>query len=143
VAEARRVFIRRQPALDPSHLIFIDETWAKFALKSANVVEEIDVELMEKNSPFEISHFSVAGTAGIITSANLTIFFTKTASTNEIQSSVRRSVTGICPSCGEGWVVEKLKIAGKSSVSIRCSSCSNSFMLDGKKYSAMPQIEKS
>jgi len=28
VAEARRVFIRRQPALDPNHLIFIDETWA-------------------------------------------------------------------------------------------------------------------
>jgi hypothetical protein len=28
VAEARRVFIRRQPALDPDHLVFIDETWA-------------------------------------------------------------------------------------------------------------------
>jgi transposase len=28
VAAARRVFIRRQPALDPNHLIFIDETWA-------------------------------------------------------------------------------------------------------------------
>ncbi|HEY6917032.1 MAG TPA: IS630 family transposase [Allosphingosinicella sp.] len=28
VAQARRVFIRRQPALDPKHLIFIDETWA-------------------------------------------------------------------------------------------------------------------
>src|SRR5262249_55517799 len=28
VAEARRAFIRRQPALDPSHLVFIDETWA-------------------------------------------------------------------------------------------------------------------
>ncbi len=28
VVEARRLFIRRQPALDPSRLIFIDETWA-------------------------------------------------------------------------------------------------------------------
>lgn len=28
VAEARRVFIRRQAALDPDHLVFIDETWA-------------------------------------------------------------------------------------------------------------------
>ena len=28
VAEARRAFIRRQPALDPGHLVFIDETWA-------------------------------------------------------------------------------------------------------------------
>jgi transposase len=28
VAEARRLFIRRQPALDPSQLVFIDETWA-------------------------------------------------------------------------------------------------------------------
>jgi transposase len=28
VAEARREFIRRQPALDPDHLVFIDETWA-------------------------------------------------------------------------------------------------------------------
>jgi hypothetical protein len=28
VAEPRRVFIRRQPALDPDHLVFIDETWA-------------------------------------------------------------------------------------------------------------------
>ena len=28
VAEARRVFIRRQPALDPKRLVFIDETWA-------------------------------------------------------------------------------------------------------------------
>jgi transposase len=28
VAAARREFIRRQPALDPDHLIFIDETWA-------------------------------------------------------------------------------------------------------------------
>jgi transposase len=28
VAQARRVFIRRQPTLDPKHLIFIDETWA-------------------------------------------------------------------------------------------------------------------
>jgi transposase len=28
VAEARRAFIRRQPALDPDHLVFIDETWA-------------------------------------------------------------------------------------------------------------------
>jgi transposase len=28
VAEARRVFIRRQPALDRDHLVFIDETWA-------------------------------------------------------------------------------------------------------------------
>src|SRR3954452_11317014 len=28
VAQARRVFIRRQPALDPNHLVFIDETWA-------------------------------------------------------------------------------------------------------------------
>jgi hypothetical protein len=28
VAQARRVFIRRQPALDPKRLIFIDETWA-------------------------------------------------------------------------------------------------------------------
>jgi transposase len=28
VAEKRRVFIRRQPALDPSRLVFIDETWA-------------------------------------------------------------------------------------------------------------------
>jgi transposase len=28
VAEARRVFIRRQPALDPDRLVFIDETWA-------------------------------------------------------------------------------------------------------------------
>ena len=28
VAEARRVFIRRQPALDPNRLVFIDETWA-------------------------------------------------------------------------------------------------------------------
>jgi transposase len=28
VAEARRVFICRQPALDPDHLVFIDETWA-------------------------------------------------------------------------------------------------------------------
>src|SRR3954469_12113990 len=28
VAQARRVFIRRQPALDPNRLIFIDETWA-------------------------------------------------------------------------------------------------------------------
>jgi transposase len=28
VAEARRVFIRRQPALDPDHLVFLDETWA-------------------------------------------------------------------------------------------------------------------
>ena len=26
VAEARRVFIRRQPALDPNRLVFIDET---------------------------------------------------------------------------------------------------------------------
>ena len=26
--EARRVFIRRQPALDPNRLVFIDETWA-------------------------------------------------------------------------------------------------------------------
>jgi hypothetical protein len=28
VAEKRRAFIRRQPALDPAHLVFIDETWA-------------------------------------------------------------------------------------------------------------------
>jgi transposase len=28
VAEARRLFIRRQPSLDPDHLVFIDETWA-------------------------------------------------------------------------------------------------------------------
>jgi transposase len=28
VVEARRLFIRRQPALDPNRLIFIDETWA-------------------------------------------------------------------------------------------------------------------
>ena len=28
VAKARRVFIRRQPALDPKRLVFIDETWA-------------------------------------------------------------------------------------------------------------------
>src|SRR3982751_2758085 len=28
VAQARRVFIRRQPALDPRRLVFIDETWA-------------------------------------------------------------------------------------------------------------------
>jgi transposase len=28
VAEKRRAFIRRQPALDPDHLVFIDETWA-------------------------------------------------------------------------------------------------------------------
>jgi transposase len=28
VAEARRAFIRRQPALNPDHLVFIDETWA-------------------------------------------------------------------------------------------------------------------
>ena len=28
VAEARRAFIRRQPALDPDRLVFIDETWA-------------------------------------------------------------------------------------------------------------------
>jgi hypothetical protein len=28
VAEARRAFIGRQPALDPDHLVFIDETWA-------------------------------------------------------------------------------------------------------------------
>ena len=28
VAQARRVFIRRQPALDPNRLVFIDETWA-------------------------------------------------------------------------------------------------------------------
>jgi transposase len=28
VAQARRVFIRRQPALDPDRLVFIDETWA-------------------------------------------------------------------------------------------------------------------
>src|SRR6478735_6471683 len=28
VAKARRVFIRRQPALDPNRLVFIDETWA-------------------------------------------------------------------------------------------------------------------
>ena len=28
VAEARRAFIRRQPALDPERLVFIDETWA-------------------------------------------------------------------------------------------------------------------
>ena len=28
VAQARRVFIRRQPALDPKRLVFIDETWA-------------------------------------------------------------------------------------------------------------------
>ena len=28
VAQARRVFIRRQPALDPNRLVFIDKTWA-------------------------------------------------------------------------------------------------------------------
>src|SRR6516164_800112 len=28
IGEARRAFIRRQPALDPNHLVFIDETWA-------------------------------------------------------------------------------------------------------------------
>jgi transposase len=28
VAEARRAFIRRQPAFDPDRLVFIDETWA-------------------------------------------------------------------------------------------------------------------
>src|SRR4051794_16675210 len=28
VAQARRVFIRRQPAFDPNRLVFIDETWA-------------------------------------------------------------------------------------------------------------------
>jgi transposase len=28
VVEKRRAFIRRQPALDPAHLVFIDETWA-------------------------------------------------------------------------------------------------------------------
>jgi transposase len=28
IIEARRAFIRRQPALDPNHLVFIDETWA-------------------------------------------------------------------------------------------------------------------
>jgi transposase len=28
VAAARRAFIRRQPALDPDRLVFIDETWA-------------------------------------------------------------------------------------------------------------------
>jgi hypothetical protein len=28
IAEARRAFIRRQPALDPNHVVFIDETWA-------------------------------------------------------------------------------------------------------------------
>jgi transposase len=28
VAEKRRAFIRRQPALDPGQLVFIDETWA-------------------------------------------------------------------------------------------------------------------
>jgi len=28
VAEKRRAFIRRQPALDPAQLLFIDETWA-------------------------------------------------------------------------------------------------------------------
>jgi transposase len=28
VAEKRRAFIRRQPSLDPDHLVFIDETWA-------------------------------------------------------------------------------------------------------------------
>jgi transposase len=28
VAAARRAFIRRQPALDPDHLVFVDETWA-------------------------------------------------------------------------------------------------------------------
>ena len=28
IAEARPVFVRRQPAFDPNHLVFIDETWA-------------------------------------------------------------------------------------------------------------------
>jgi hypothetical protein len=28
VAEARRAFLCRQPALDPDHLVLIDETWA-------------------------------------------------------------------------------------------------------------------
>jgi hypothetical protein len=28
IAEARRAFIRRQPAVDPDRLVFIDETWA-------------------------------------------------------------------------------------------------------------------
>jgi transposase len=32
VVEARRLFIRRQPALDPNRLIFIDETWASTAM---------------------------------------------------------------------------------------------------------------
>jgi hypothetical protein len=28
LAAKRRAFIRRQPSLDPTHLVFIDETWA-------------------------------------------------------------------------------------------------------------------
>lgn len=56
MAEARRVFIRRQPALDPTHLIFIDETWASTNMTRRHGRAVRGLRLM---SPVPFGHWKV------------------------------------------------------------------------------------
>jgi hypothetical protein len=50
------------------------------ALSLSDVTEQIDQDLKNKNSPYEVAFFRVSGTLGIITGVNYDIHFPKTSS---------------------------------------------------------------
>ena len=119
--------------------IDISKTLMSFAKKSVATVEELDKELLEVNSNYEINNFVISSNIGLHIGFKLDITFVKTKTAKEIRSKQIENATGKCPYCQKEWKIPKSSIAGKAKAKLRCASCQKIFTVDGKTFKVIKE----
>lgn len=92
----------------------------KFTSKSAEIVEEIDQELAEKNSSYEIADYRVRGSLSVVGGMTLDIHFIKTPTARAISDCKAKSLTIIHPNSKKQFNVSKIALVGQDKAKVRC-----------------------
>lgn len=101
-----------------------------FAVKSTQVVEQIDKELTNKNSIYEVASFRVGANAGVVGGMTLQIDFVKTAEAKNISNQRRAYLDLAHPNTGKIMRVLRSAFGDKEIAVIRDPSTGDLLEVD-------------
>lgn len=106
----------------------------KFATKSVKLVEELDEELLEENSSYEINNFMISSSIGLQIGFRIDITMVKTKISKELRIMETQNAIGKCPHCSAQWKVPKTALVGKEIAKLKCAKCEKFFTINGKTF---------
>jgi len=104
----------------------------EFTSSSVHTVEEIDKELLEANSQYEINNFRVSATAGVTAGMTLDIHFVKTQTAKEVAKEMSKFLVVKNPKTGSTIKIPRTALANKEFAKVKDPSTNEVLTINTK-----------